>query len=110
MNYWASITRKFGLLRFLRPQYEQTMAYRRVFQGTPSREDQQIVLSDFAARCGWNTIAPKGVASEELWRREGKREAFAELFGHLSLSPEDIAGLENAIRLDVANNETNYAT
>lgn len=108
--YWASITKKFGMLRFLRPQYELTMAYRRVFQGNPSREDQQIVLSDFAAKCGWNTITPSNVASKELWRREGKREAFAELFGHLSLSEEDIAAMENAIRHDVANNNATNAT
>lgn len=106
MKYWHSFVSKYkDAVKKLYPQYEITEAYRRVFLGKPSTEDQQMVLSHFAARCGWNTITPPSVASKELWFAEGKRAAFAELFGHIALSHDDMALFENAVKREVAFNQ-----
>lgn len=103
MSYWNTFVKKLGTrLKSLSGSYEITQAYRRVFLDNASREDQRMVLAHYAARCGWNCITPPSVASEELRFNEGKRAAFAELFGHLALSYEDIADFENAVKREVA--------
>lgn len=102
-NRWHSLTRQFGtFVKTLRAQYEIGEAYRRVFLGNPSRADQEAVLADLAAKCGWNQITAPGVASEQLWFNEGKRAAFGELFAHLALSHDDVAAFEVAVRHEVA--------
>lgn len=103
MKIWHALTRKFGtFIRSMRAQLELGDAYRRVFLGNPSRADQETVLADLAAKCGWNQITAPGVASEQLWFNEGKRAAFAEIFAHLSLSQEDVTAFESAVRHEVA--------
>ena len=80
-----------------------THAYRAVFRGNPTSAQQQMVLADFAARCGWNLITlPRNASDRELWFAEGKRAAFSELFAHLSLSTEDVLDFENAARREAA--------
>lgn len=106
MKTWLTFTQKFGARRkTLQAQYETTEAYRRVFQGHPQPADQQMVLAHLAACCGKNTYTPPNVASKELWFREGKKAAFAELFGHLALSHDDMAAFENAVKREVAFNQ-----
>lgn len=80
-----------------------TEAYRSVFLRNPSQQQQQEVLADLAARCGWNQITlPRDASDRELWFAEGKRAAFAEIFAHLSLAPDDVDALANAVRTEVA--------
>lgn len=106
MTFWQSFAKKFGVRkRGLAEQMQISLAYQRVFKTNPSRDDQQMVLAHLAAVCGWNTITPPSVASKELWFAEGKRAAFAEIFSHLSLTPDDIAAMENAVRHEVAFNQ-----
>lgn len=103
MRIWQSLVRKFGIrTKSMSAQYELGEAYRRVFLSNPSRADQETVLADLAAKCGWNQITPASVASDELRFNEGKRAAFAGIFAHLSLSYEDVVALENAVRHEAA--------
>lgn len=107
MSFWHSFAKKFGIRsRGLEQQLAVTEAYRRVFLTNPSRADQQMVLAHLAARCGWNTITPPSVASKELWFAEGKRAAFAEIFSHLALSDDDVTAMNNAVKQEVAFNQT----
>jgi hypothetical protein len=78
-----------------------TDAYRQVFQGRPTTQQQQMVLADLMAKSGWNQVS-SGVSSEELWRREGMRSLFGVVFGYLSLAPDDLFDLENAARKEAA--------
>lgn len=103
MRYWHRFAALFPAWNYS-AQRELVLAYRAVFQGTPSKQQQEAVLSDLAARCHWNQVkVPDSSASDrELWFREGKRAAFAEVFSHLSLSPGDIEALDNAARHEAA--------
>jgi hypothetical protein len=99
---WHSLTKAFGIrTRSSRAQFELGEAYRRVFNGNPSRADQQLVLADIAAKAGWNTITPPSVASDELRFNEGKRAVFANIFAHISLAPADVQAFENAVRHEI---------
>lgn len=83
---------------------EIALAYREVFRGKASEPQQQMVLADLAARCGWNqiTVPSKRVSSDDLWFQEGMRAAFASIFAHLSLSPQDMMDFDNATRREAA--------
>lgn len=103
MSRWRSILSQVGFEKYHSWSAKQrlTLAYRAVFQGSPSKEQQEIVLADLMAKSGWNQVS-SGVSSEELWRREGKRSLFGEVFSHLSLAPDDLFDLENAARKEAA--------
>jgi len=73
-------------------------AYRSVFQGQPSRQQQDMVLADLAAQSGFYKVSHESVSSSALTYREGKRALFAQIFSALSLSPNDMSQLENAAR------------
>lgn len=103
MGKWASLLSMVGADKYftMRGRLALTLAYREVFRGKPTKEQQQMVLADLMAKSGWNQVS-SGVSSEELWRREGMRSFFGVIFGHLSLAPNDVFELENAARLEAA--------
>ena len=102
-NRWCSLLTQVGLSKYgsWRAQSTLSNAYQSVFLGSPSSEQQQMVLTDLMAKSGWNRISSR-VSSEELWRREGMRSLFGEIFSHISLSPGDLFDLENAARKEAA--------
>lgn len=79
-------------------QVRLTHAYREVFYGNPSREDQQIVLADLANAASWRKVFPPDVPSDVLRYHEGARSLFSRVFAFLSLSDSDVAALEQAAR------------
>lgn len=97
-NFWHRISQKFQR-RDLEAQIALTRAYRQVFYGNPDRAQQQMVLADLAARSGYyKVLSPRSASDKDLWFSEGNRHLFGVIFGHLSMTPEDVAGLENAAR------------
>lgn len=108
MRFWQSVSRliprKFG------KRYEQehrlTLAYRRVFAGNPSRDDQAVVLADLLKHSGHHRITlPSGDASSALWFNEGKRAMYSRISSFLTLSDDDVAALENAARYETVLDE-----
>jgi hypothetical protein len=101
---WRNIASLFGRTRAqsLEADIRRTQAYQSVFRGSPTREDQEIVLSDLRSFTGFDKVSPASVSGEMLRQAEGKREAFARIWQHLSLSPADVLALENAARQDSA--------
>lgn len=97
MRFWERLTRKYTRQR-RDGQYVLSRAYQEVFRGSPDRNQQQMVLADLAAATGFYRVSPASANSTELAYREGQRAAFAHIFGHLSLSPDDMGALENAAR------------
>lgn len=97
MKYWHRLTRKYSK-KTNEGNLVLSRAYRAVFRGHPDQSQQEMVLADLAAQCGFYQVSPEGTDSTMLAYREGKRAAFAEIFGHLSLSPDDMTALENAAR------------
>lgn len=109
MRYWTSLVAKFGFGRRARgaeAEYALALAYREVFSGKPSSDDQQIVLADLMAKSGFNAVTPSSASNEELRMQEGKRELFANVFAYLNLSPEDMQALGNAARRELVMNNT----
>lgn len=80
----------------------RTEAYRAVFRGSPSREDQEIVLADLQARASWNQVFHPSTPDAELRQAEGRRELYAYIYNHLSLAPNDVEALNNAARRESA--------
>lgn len=86
-------------------QLHLTQAYRRVFTGSPTKDDQDIVLTDLATKSGFYRVSSSEMSNGALRQQEGMRELFSHISRHLSLAPEDITSLENAARLEaVADN------
>jgi hypothetical protein len=106
---WRSIVNIFGIgqpSKGLTAELRRTEAYRAVFHGSPSREDQEIVLADLLAKSGFNAVSDETVSSDALRYREGRRSFYSEVFAYLSLSPSDVTALQNAARLEIANAQT----
>lgn len=104
---WRSIVAIYGKLkaRSFEAQLHTSQAYRRVFRGSPSPEDQAIVLADLASKSGFYRVSSSEASNSALRQQEGMRELYSHIHRHLSLAPEDIASLENAARLEsVADN------
>lgn len=99
MRFWARLTQKYRK-DSNEGRVVLSRAYRAVFRGDPSKAQQDMVLSDLAASCGFYMISPEDTDPYVQKYREGKRAAFAEIFSHLSLGPEEMTALENAARRD----------
>lgn len=105
MRFWHRLSRKHKR-NSIEGQLVLGNAYRAVFYGNPDRQQQQMVLADLAARCGWGqTKLPQYASSRELWFSEGKRSAYGEIHAFLSLTHEDILALDNAVRHEAATND-----
>lgn len=77
-------------------------AYQSVFRGNPSREQQEIVLADMAARSGFYKVTSPDVSSDVLRHVEGGRALFGHVFAMLTLTDEDIRAFETAVRHEAA--------
>lgn len=104
MKYWRSVSQ---LFQDRRASVQKTKrlhdAYRRVFQGSPSEEDQEIVLADLAYYAGFSMVSiPDHTSDAQLRHNEGKRDLFARIRAHLNVSHEDELALENAARREAA--------
>lgn len=102
MNRWRSLVTIYGKrkARGTEAQLRLTQAYRAVFRGSPSTDDQAIVLADLTSHSGFNRVSSSFTSSDELRHREGMRDLYSHIFRHLSLAPEDVMSLENAARLE----------
>lgn len=79
------------------------IAYAAVFtEGRASEEDIDIVLVDLAAKSGFFMFSPEDTPAESLRHREGKREMFAHLIGHLTLDASALRDLQAAARHEAA--------
>jgi hypothetical protein len=109
MRFWERLTRKYTP-NTLTASLVLSSAYRNLFlSGNSDNNQRQMVLSDIAANCNWNQITLPETGEQRIWFNEGKRAAYALIFAHLSLSPEDILALENAARHEAMHiqNQTN---
>lgn len=107
LKYWASRVAIFGKQKAngYEAQLRVTQAYRAVFTGSPSPEDQQIVLADLLHQSGFSRVTRSDVSDTALRQREGMRELYSHIYRHINLSPADVLSLENAARLEsVADN------
>lgn len=102
MNFWHHLSKRFPRrTKSSEAQLYLTTAYRAVFTGSPDRAQQQAVLADLLAKSGFQQVTGAEASDTQLRQTEGKRELFAVIFGHLSLSETDLAGLQNAARHEV---------
>jgi hypothetical protein len=100
---FASLLTLFGRrARSLEAQARLTHAYKAVFYGDPSKEDQQLVLSDLANFSSWRSVCPSTVSDAELRSTEGRRAVFGRIFQFADLSPRDTKDLEEAARREAA--------
>ncbi len=103
MKFWEYLTRRHSQKSATEKQLILSGAYRAVFFGNADRPQQQMVLADLQARCGFTQIThPLYASDRDLWFREGKRAAYGEIFAHLSLGPDDIEALNHAARVEAA--------
>ncbi len=73
-------------------------AYQRVFQGSPDKDDQNIVMVDLADFTGFYRVTGTVDGRDEIVFNEGKRTAFARIFKYLRMSNEEMTSLETASR------------
>lgn len=99
---WHSIANKFpaGKRRQSAAELRLVSAYQQVFQGNPTREDQEIVLADLARYTGFLMFHAKEATDADLRYGEGMRSVFGHIHGHLSLTPEQREGLFRAARAE----------
>jgi hypothetical protein len=104
MNYWRSIVTIFGRhkARGYAAHVRLTHAYRAVFTGSPTPEDQQIVLTDLHSKSGFSRVSSPHTSADALRQQEGMRELYSHIFSQISLSPADVSSLENAARYESA--------
>lgn len=84
-----------------------TEAYNAVFLGSPSKDQQSIVLADMLAKSGFAQVSDEDVTASVLQYREGRRRAFSDVFAYISLSPSDRDALHNAARREAAYHANN---
>lgn len=79
-----------------------TEAYRSVFTGHPSKNDQELVLTNLAYLTGFSMVSGPEVSDAELRTNEGKRTVFALIRSRINLSAQDLDALELAARREAA--------
>lgn len=99
---WASLFSVFGSRsRTAEARLRLVHAYKEVFQGSPSREDQQLVLADIRSKAGFDCVSPSDMTDSELRQQEGKRELYAiTIHDKLTFSEADYQDLMNAARME----------
>lgn len=99
MKPWLSLSYFFpDNSKVLAREQRLTQAYNSVFRGSPSSEDQSIVLADLAFHSGFSMVSPPSVSDAELRVNEGKRTMFARIRARINLTPQDHDALDNAAR------------
>jgi hypothetical protein len=81
------------------------LAYQRVFSGSPTDDDQRIVMVDLADFSGFYRVTSTADGRDEIVFNEGKRAAYARIFRYLRMSAEEMASLETAARETAAHRE-----
>lgn len=103
MIQWRSVSALFTDRRAsLQREHRLSEAYRAVFQGSPSREDQEMVLADLAHHSGFAMVSLPETSDAELRHNEGKRHLFSRIRSYMNLSDRDALALENAARREAA--------
>lgn len=74
------------------------MAYKAVFYGRPTPEDQELVLVDLAETSGFYKFLPPPHDGGFMSYTEGKRALYGRIFGFLSLSDTEQQSLATAAR------------
>ena len=100
---WPSITQLFPNPRqwYAREQ-RLNRAYHAVFHGSPTQEDQALVLTNLAYLTGFSMVSPPATTDAELRHNEGKRTVFALIRARLNLTPQDYDAIDNAARHEAA--------
>jgi hypothetical protein len=80
-------------------------AYTAVFRGNPTRQDQDIVITDLADHCGFYRVLPQGASPDERSYREGQRSAYGRIVSHLSMTWDEIRAFERAARKEAFVNQ-----
>ena len=83
----------------LEAEAQIALAYQRVFTGTPTQDDQGIVLVDLANFTGFYRVTPpEGGDRDTIVFNEGMRTAYGRIFQYLRMSSAEIVSLEVAAR------------
>lgn len=93
-----------GRRRGMQAEVRLKGAYQNVFFGSPTREDQAIVLADLLNKSGFQRVTDaRGTTDQELWQAEGARRLYAEtVFANVNLPEAEMRALENAARMEAA--------
>ncbi len=104
---WRSILSVFGSeARTAKARLRLVDAYRNVFQGSPSTEDQQMVLADLRSKSGFDLISPPEMSDAELRHQEGKRSLYsATIHDKLTFSDVDYQALVQAARMETVTDQ-----
>ncbi len=79
------------------------IAYQRVFTGSPTGEDQGIVLVDLANFTGFYRVTPPEAGDRHaIVFNEGMRAAYGRIFQYLRMSDIEVRNLEMAARQTAA--------
>ncbi len=99
MRAWRALSHLFPDRKAaMQREHRLTEAYVNVFQGHPSKEDQDLVLINLAQQAGWSMVSPPEASDQTLRHHNGKRYLFAQIWARLSLSDDDRMAIENAAR------------
>lgn len=75
-----------------------TLAFQRVFRGSPSSEDQELVLLHLADSSGFYRATAPELGRDVLLFNEGARALYGRIFRYLRMSGDEINELETAAR------------
>ncbi len=73
-------------------------AYRDLFFGKPTSEQQEMVLVHLAEMSGFYSVQPPGLTADERAYHEGARSVFGVIVANTSLTPDERHALEEATR------------
>src|SRR5262245_26409068 len=73
-------------------------AYQRTFMGSPTNEDQELVLVDLADFSGFYRVTAPQSGSDQVFFNEGLRALYGRIFRYLRMSDAERQALETAAR------------
>lgn len=74
------------------------LAYQRTFMGSPTNEDQELVLVDLADFSGFYRVTPLDGGRDQIVFNEGLRALYGRIFRYLRMSDQERQALEAAAR------------
>ena len=78
---------------------ELAEAYQRVFRGSPTSDDQSMVLADLANYSGFYKVLA-GASASDLSEEAGRRQVYGRIHEHLRMSSLEMEDLEVAARME----------
>lgn len=104
---WRSLSTIFpwNKSRTAQAQLRLVSAYRAVFYGSPTKEDQELVLVDLAHKSGFYRVSPPSMSMSELRQIEGMRALYAHIYSKLNLNEADVQALQNAAQREAVVDE-----